>query len=103
VPGGLPADLPAAASQLQDAVARNLDSLADSTRDGAARPSIDLAAALAAVESALVSFPSQARTDEAAVVVEQRLELYRSLVGLVSELEPEPVNRVTVHTGPGGR
>jgi multidrug resistance protein MdtO len=103
VPGGLPADLPAAPSQLEVVVARNLESLADSTRDGAAGPSIDLNAALAAVESALVSFPSQPPTDEAAVVVERRLELYRRLVRLVSELEPGQVNRSTVDTGLGGR
>jgi multidrug resistance protein MdtO len=101
-PGGLPADLPEATLHLQDAVARHLESLADSTRDGAARPSVDLGGALAAVEDALASAAYPAPTDEAAVVVERRLELYRTLVQLVSELEPWQVDRSTVHTGLGG-
>jgi hypothetical protein len=84
-------------------VARNLETLADSTRDGAARPSVDLAAALAAVEDALASAAYPAPTDEAAVVVERRLELYRTLVQLVSELEPWQVDRSAARTGLGER
>ena len=103
VPGGPPADRPEAVRRLEDAVAANLDNLADSTRPGAARPSAELAAALAMVEGALDSAPHRAPTDDVAVVVERRLEPYRALVRLVSGLEPWRANRLTFHTRPGGR
>lgn len=91
--GDLLAGLPTAARHLEDAVARNLEALADSTRTGPARQAADLDAALAAVESALVSAPHRAPTDEAAVAVERRLALYQTLVRLVLQLDPWPVDR----------
>jgi len=98
------ADLPAAARDLEDAVARQLDNLADSARAGAARPAPDLAAALAAAEAALASVPYRAPADEVAVARERRLELYRTLVRLVSQLDPWGVNRSLVHNlGSAGR
>jgi uncharacterized membrane protein YccC len=96
--GGLLAGLPAAARQLEDAVARSLDGLADSTRGGPARPAADLDAALAAVESALTSAPHGAPSDKAAVAVERRLELYQTLVRLVSQLHPWHANPLRVQT-----
>ena len=96
VPGGLPADLPAAAAHLEDAVANNLEHLANSTRSGAARPSVDLAPLLAAVEGALAPAAYPTPTDEGAVAVERRADQYRTLVRLVSALEPGPVNRSEV-------
>jgi multidrug resistance protein MdtO len=95
--GDLLAGLPTAARQLEDAVARNLEALADSTRTGPARQAANLDAALAAVESALVSAPHRAPTGEAAVAVEQRLALYQTLVRLVSQLEPGRATPSRVH------
>ena len=99
--GDLLAGLPTAARHLEDAVARNLEALADSTRTGPARQAADLDAALAAVESALVSAPHRAPTDEAAVAVERRLALYQTLVRLVSQLDPWPVDRSRVQAASG--
>jgi multidrug resistance protein MdtO len=86
-PGGLPAALSAAVSQLEEVVARNLDGLADSTGGGPALPAADLDAALAAVRSALTSSPHGAATNEAGGAVARRLELHETLVRLVSQLD----------------
>ena len=99
---GLLGGLPAAARDLEDAVARNLESLADVTRAGAARPAPDLVAALSAAEDALASAPQRTPTDEVAVAVEQRLELYRRLVRLVSQLDSWRVNHSGVQIASGG-
>jgi multidrug resistance protein MdtO len=97
-PGKLLGDLPAPARDLEDAMARNLESLADLTRAGAPRPAPDLAALLAAAEGALASAPHRAPTDEVAVGVQRRLELYRTLVRLVSQLDSGRVGHSWVQT-----
>ena len=99
---GLLGGLPAAARDLEDAVARNLESLADVTRAGAARPAPDLVAALSAAEDALASAPHRTPTDEVAVAVQRRLELYRRLVRLVSQLDSWRVNHSGVQIASGG-
>src|SRR5262245_8893295 len=86
--GTLLADLPAAVADLDDAVARNLESLADMLQTGAEHATADLAAALAAAEGALAFVSQQALDDEVAVAARRRLELYRTLVRLVSHLHP---------------
>jgi multidrug resistance protein MdtO len=86
--GTLLADLPAAVANLDDAVARNLESLADMIQAGGEHPTVDLAAALAAAEGALASLSQRAPDDEVAVAVRRRLELYRTLVRLVAHLHP---------------
>src|SRR5262245_30711151 len=75
---------PEAARRLEDAVARRLEELADSTDGTPASAAADLEAALAAVESTFASAPLGAPTDEAVIAVERRRELYRTLVRLVS-------------------
>jgi multidrug resistance protein MdtO len=87
-PGGLLEDLPAAARQLEQAVALRLEGLADSTRGGPARTAADLDAELAAVERGLDSAAHEAPMGETAAVMERRLDLYRTLVRLVSQLDP---------------
>ncbi len=99
--GDLLAGLPTAARHLEDAVARNLEALADSTRTGPARQAADLDAALAAVESALVSAPHRSPADEAAVAVERRLALYQTLVRLVSQLDLWQTDRPGVKVASG--
>jgi multidrug resistance protein MdtO len=89
-------DLPVAARQLEDAVARRLEELADSTAGAPASAAADLEAALAAVESARTSAPLGEATGEAVIAMERRRELYRTLVRLVSPLDawganPSPV------------
>jgi len=83
-----PADLSAAARQLEEAVAERLEELADSTRVGPARVAADLEAALAAIDGALTFAPHAAPAEEAAIALGRRLELYRTLVQLVSQLDP---------------
>ncbi|HXJ78161.1 MAG TPA: FUSC family protein, partial [Candidatus Methylomirabilis sp.] len=96
--GRLLADLPAPVRDLEEAVAANLERLADPARTDAAHTPADLATALAAAEAALASVPSRAPADEVAAAVEQRLALYRTLVPLVSHLDPWRANRSPVHT-----
>jgi multidrug resistance protein MdtO len=83
------AGLPAAARQLEDDVARSLDGLAESAVGGPPRPAPDVDAALAAAEDALAVASHQPRPDEAAADVERRVQLYRMLVRLVSQIDPE--------------
>jgi len=90
--GPLP-DLPAAGRNLEGAVATSLETLADVTRAGVARPAADLAASLAAVEAAVAAAPQRAPADVTAVAMERRVELYRTLVALVSQLDPWGANR----------
>jgi hypothetical protein len=87
VAGTLSVSLPASTRELEDAVARSLEGLADSTRSDLPRPPAELDAALAAVESALTPSPHEAPTDERVLAGERRLELYRTLVRLVSQLD----------------
>lgn len=100
-PGGLPVSLPVAAHQLEDAVARSLEELADSTRGREKSPSADLDAALVAVEAALAPAAGGARTDETVIAVDQRRQLYRTLVGLVARLDPRLAARSGVQTTSG--
>jgi multidrug resistance protein MdtO len=86
-----PADLSAATHQLEEAVAETLQELADSTRVGPARAPADLEAALAAIDRALTFAPHAAPAEETAIVLGRRLELYRTLVRLVSQLDPGQV------------
>jgi multidrug resistance protein MdtO len=86
---GLLPDLPAAARELEDAVATRLERLADVTRPAVARPAVDLAASLPAVEGA--------PADTTTVAMERRVELYRTLVALVSQLDPWRASRPTAH------
>ena len=97
VAGTLSMSLPASTRELEDAVARSLEGLADSTRGGLPSPAAELDAALAAVESALTPAPHEAPTNEGAPAVERRLELYRTLVRLVSQLEPGRATSSRVH------
>jgi multidrug resistance protein MdtO len=83
----LSVSVPASTRELEDAVARRLEGLADSTRSDLPRPAAELDAALAAVESALTPPRHEAPTDEGALAGERRLELYRTLVRLVSQLD----------------
>jgi multidrug resistance protein MdtO len=100
--GELLASLPVAAHQLEDAVAESLEGLADSTRGRGQRPSADLDAALAAVEAALAPAPRGGPTDETVVAVEQRRQLYQTLVRLVLQLDPWQVDRSKFPTTPQG-
>jgi hypothetical protein len=52
---------------------------------------------LHATEDALAPVEHRAPADEVAGAVEQRLELYRTLVQLVSQLNPWRANRSLVH------
>jgi hypothetical protein len=96
--GRLLADLPAAVQDLEEAVAATLERLADPTRANAAGPPADLTATLHTAENALASVRHRAPADEVATAVEQRLELYRTLVRLVSHLDPWRTKRSLVHT-----
>ncbi len=78
-------------------MARSLEGLADSTGSDLPRPPAELEAALAAVESALTPAPHEAPTDEGELARERRLELYRTLVRLVSQLEPRRATPSRVH------
>jgi len=95
--GTLSVSWPASTRELEDAVARRLEGLADSTRSDPPRPPAELEAALAAVESALTPASHEALTDEGALARERRLELYRTLVRFVSQLEPERATPSRVH------
>jgi multidrug resistance protein MdtO len=92
-PGGLRVSPPVAAHELEDAVASRLEELADPPRGRGKSPSADLDAALAAVEAALALAPGGVLTDETVVAVEDRRQLYQTLVRLVSQLDPWPVDR----------
>lgn len=92
--GRLLESLPGAAPQLEAAVARSLEELAGSTRGRGKSPSVDLDAALAAVEAAL------APADDTVAAVEQRRQLYRTLVRLVSQLDPRQVDRSRLPAAP---
>jgi multidrug resistance protein MdtO len=83
------AGLPAAAPQLEDELARSLDGLAESAVAGLLRPPPDLDAALSAAEDALAVAPHQPRPDEAETAVERRVQLYRMLTRLISQIDPE--------------
>jgi multidrug resistance protein MdtO len=87
VAGTLSVSLPGSTRELEDAVARSLEGLADSTRGDLPSPAAELDAALAGVESALTPAPHEAPTNEGALALERRLELYRTLVRLVSQLD----------------
>jgi hypothetical protein len=81
-------NLPVAARQLEDAVARSLEGPANRTPGSQARTAPDLDAALAAVEGALTFTRDRTPKDEAVVAaMERRLELYRTLVRFVSQLD----------------
>jgi multidrug resistance protein MdtO len=95
--GTLSVSWPASTRELEDAVARRLEGLADSTRSDPPRPPAELEAALAAVESALTPASHEAPTDEGALARERRLELYRTLVRFVSQLEPGRATPSRVH------
>jgi len=95
--GTLSVSWPASTRELEDAVARRLEGLADSTRRDPPRPPAELEAALAAVESALTPASNEAPTDEGALARERRLELYRTLVRFVSQLEPGRATPSRVH------
>jgi multidrug resistance protein MdtO len=82
------ASLPPDARDLEAAVALHLEGLAASTAGGPARPAADLDAALVAVERSFVSSPREMQAETAAFAVERRLDLYRTLVQLVSRLDP---------------
>ena len=90
-------DLPAAASDLEDMVARHLENLAVLAGTGVTRSAADLAIASAAVEGALASPPHRALTDREVAARDRRVDLYRTLVRLVSQLDPWRVNRSIVH------
>jgi multidrug resistance protein MdtO len=80
-------DLPVAARHLEDAVARSLEEIANRTPGRQERPAPDLDVALAAVERVLTSVGDGAPTGTSVVaVIGRRLELYRTLVRLVSQL-----------------
>jgi uncharacterized membrane protein YccC len=83
----LSVSLPASTRELEDAVARRLEGLADSIQGDLPQPAAELDAALAAVESSLTPAPHESPTDEGALAGERRLELYRTLVRLVSQLD----------------
>src|SRR5262245_54803016 len=88
----MPADLPAPAQDLEEAVAATLERLADPAPADAARPPADFSAVLQAAEEALAFSGQRVPADEVANSVTQRLELYRTLVRLVSRLDPSRVN-----------
>jgi multidrug resistance protein MdtO len=92
-----PADFSAAARQLEKAVAERLEELADSTRVSPARVAADLEAALATINRALTFARQAAPAEEAAIALGRRLELYRTLVRLVSQLEPGRATPSRVH------
>jgi multidrug resistance protein MdtO len=96
--GRLLSDLPAAVQDLEEAVAATLERLADPRRANAAGPPADLTATLHTAEEALASVRHRAPADEVATAVEQRLELYRTLARLVSQLNPWREYRLPVHT-----
>jgi multidrug resistance protein MdtO len=83
---GLLADLPAAAQELEEAVATRLERLAD-VRAEVVRPAADLDAALVTVERSFASSTRGTQSEPAAFAVERRLDLYRTLVQLVSRLD----------------
>ena len=87
-PGTPRADLPIAARQLEDAVSGRLTSLADPAGRRPEPPRADLESALAGVEVTLVDRPLEAAPNEAVTAARQRLRLYRTLVPLVSQLDP---------------
>ena len=90
-PSEWPADLAAATRQLDEAVAVRLEDLASSPRVGPARSAAELEAALGAIDRALGSAPHAEPAEEVAIVMRRRRELYRTLVHLVSQLDPGPV------------
>ncbi|HXJ77735.1 MAG TPA: FUSC family protein, partial [Candidatus Methylomirabilis sp.] len=90
-----PGNLPIAARELEEAVARSLEALADSTRSGGQRPPADLDARLARVEAALAD-PSRGVSTEEMVVTQHRLQLYQTLVQLVLRLDPWLASRSEV-------
>jgi len=95
---GLLPDLPDAARNLENAVALHLDRLADRAGAGAAEPPADLGAELEAAEAALASVQHRPASDDAVIAVARRLELYRTVVPLVSQLDPWQANRSSAHT-----
>jgi len=95
--GELLRGLPAAGRQLEEAVAKNLLALADSQRTRSVPQTTALDAPLAEVTSALDSMSHGAPTGEAADVVKQYAELCRTLVRLVSQLEPGRATPSRVH------
>ncbi|HKA61951.1 MAG TPA: FUSC family protein [Methylomirabilota bacterium] len=99
-PEDLLASLPPAARELETAVALNLEGLAASIAGGPPRPAADLDAALVAVERSFESSPRGTQPAAAAFAVERRLDLYRTLVQLVSRLDR---GRAGTDLGPEGR
>src|SRR5262245_9574554 len=95
---GLLPDLPDAARDLEDAVALHLERLADQPPTGAEQPPANLAAALEAAQASLASVQHRPAPDNTAIAVTRRLELYRTLVPLVSQLDPWQANRSSAHT-----
>jgi len=95
--GELLRDLPAAGRRLEEAVAKNLQALADSQRTRSVPQTIALDAPLAEVTSATESMSHGAPTVEAADVVEQYAELCRTLVRFVSQLEEGRATTSRVH------
>jgi multidrug resistance protein MdtO len=89
--------LPAAGRQLEEAVAKNLQALADSQRTRSVPQTTALDAPLAELTSALDSMSHGVPTGEAADAVEQYAELCRTLVRLVSQLEPGRATPSRVH------
>jgi multidrug resistance protein MdtO len=84
----LPAGLLASAHQLDDAVARSLEGLADSTQGRPVPPTADLYRALGEVERKLTSTPLAVSEDEETVAGARCLMSYQMLVRLVSQLTP---------------
>jgi multidrug resistance protein MdtO len=95
--GELLRGLSAAGRQLEEAVAKNLQALADSQRTGSVPQTTALDAPLSEVTSALESMSQGAPTGEAADVVKQYAELCRTLVRFVSQLEPGRATPSRVH------
>jgi len=97
-PGASLRGLPMAARQLEDAVARSLEGLADGTRDRERPSSADLGAALGAVEAALPPVSRGGSADETVLAAQQRVQLYQTLTRLVSQLDPVVADRSGVRT-----
>jgi len=99
--GELLAGLPAAARLLEDTVASSLEALADSTLGRGRRGSADIHTALTTAEAAMAEAPSAEGADEVRAAVQQRLQLCRTLVGLVAQLDPRLAARSGVQTTAG--
>src|SRR5262249_47876385 len=90
------ARLPRAPRRPRGEGGQQLEALAGSARGQATDPAADLDAALASVEAALSESAHGRSTEETVTALQQRMELYRTLVRLVRELDPLPSGRASV-------